>query len=704
MTPRLAPWRVSSVVPLHAGESLDGYVARVAAAHHMPRLADVTEVAGAAATARPHATFCEAGKLDVLADCLRLDPETVRLHSPLWSEDTETLNFFGTSVPKDFLQFTHRRFSPEALGRSPHHRALWYLRILPICIETWTYLQDCCPNPVCSRRQAWRRTNGIDLCDFCAEPLTRAEAIPVPDELRPNLQNLIDLVHPDPARRATVRKLLPTKLTQLSGGELLELACTLAPILDPRAADPISMRVLSLAVAADIMVPALAQTWPLLSSWPLGFQQILINRLNQNARSMAAAKRDMVYRLLYKPLKRKLSQPVLDVIHDFAADCRAARRDGVTIAEAIQLTGGRQPALFAMRRNGELPTILGLDGCRFQPLIPREAIEDLIERNKPRERLTRAAERLGVPTYTVHQLVHDGLLQAAPPPPGCTDRLAIYQASLAELSARLHDQLGNDDEGYDVNIAQLMKRLGGRPKPWSRVFSAILAGHLSARLSPGKLPLAKRIMVKSDAVLSLPIFADRTDMAWDEIHVIKADLADMMNITPHNFSHYSDFLIGPGEHLRDIPMMEAMRLARTYVGSAELAHRQGLHFSAVRHFLESRGVKAAYRGLYMRAEAERLFPGLTKASIEDASTVASAIADPGARHGRQPGLRTLVNPVGRLRLPAYLRHRMGLNHGGQVEFEETANGILMRPVRRVNLTIAAKSNDSVERTSPRADG
>jgi len=110
------------VVPLHAGESLDGYIARVAAAHHMPRLADVTEVAGAAATARPHATFCEVSKLDALADCLRLDLETVRLHSPLWSEDAETLNFFGTAVPKDFLQFTYRRFSPTALGQSPHHR------------------------------------------------------------------------------------------------------------------------------------------------------------------------------------------------------------------------------------------------------------------------------------------------------------------------------------------------------------------------------------------------------------------------------------------------------------------------------------------------------------------------------------------------------------------------------------------------------
>jgi len=522
--------------------------------------------------------------------------------------------------------------------------------------------------------------------------------------LRTNLQSLIDLVHPDSTRRAAVRKLLSPKLAQLSGGELLELACTLAPILDPRAADPIGMRVLSLPIATDIIVPALAQTWPLLSSWPHGLEQVLIDRLNQNPRGMAAAKRDIVYRLLYKPLKRKLSLAVLTIINEFADRCRAARSNGVTIAEAVKLTGGRQPALFAMRRGGELPTILALDGCRFQPLIPRQAIEDLVERNKPRVRPIHAAERLGVPTYTIHELVRDGLLQAAPIPPGCRGQTSVYRASLAHLSARLHARLDGVDEGYEVNLAALMKRLGGQPKPWSRIFAAILADELPARLAAGKLPLAKRIMVRGEALPSPAIFADRDNMDWSGINVTKADLADMMNITPHNFSHYSDFLIGPGDHLRDIPMQEALRLAGTYVGSAELGQRHGLHFSAVRHFMESQGVPVEYRGLYDRATAERLFAGPDEpCGSNSGAAVPNATGTKGGL-GDQLDLHSMVSPRGRLSLPAYLRRRMGLDLGGQVVFEETSRGILMRPVRRPSTAKRTGRLTYTKRASPLNQG
>lgn len=549
-----------------------------------------------------------------------------------------------------------------------------------------------------------RNGNGIDLCDFCAEPLNRAAAIEVPVELRTNLQSLIDLVHPDSTRRAAVREQLSPKLAQLSGGELLELACTLAPILDPRAADPIGMRVLSLSIATDIMVPALAQTWPLLSSWPDGLEQVLIDRLNQNPRGMAAAKRDIVYRLLYKPLKRKLSLVVLTIINEFADRCRAARSNGVTIAEAVKLTGGRQPALFAMRRGGELPTILALDGCRFQPLIPRQAIEDLVERNRPRVRLIHAAERLGVPTYTIHELVRDGLLVAAPIPPGCRGQTSVYQASLSDLSARLHARLDGVDEGYEVNLAALMKRLGGRPKPWSRIFAAILADELPARLAVGKLPLAKRIMVRNEALPSPAIFADRDDMDWSGINVTKADLADMMNITPHNFSHYSDFLIGPGDHLRDIPMQEALRLAGIYVGSAELGQRHGLHFSAVRHFMESQGVPVEYRGLYDRATAERLFAGPDEPCGSNSGAAVPNAAETKVGLGDQLDLHSMVSPRGRLSLPAYLRRRMGLDLGGQVVFEETSRGILMRPVRPLDGKRRTGRLTYTKRTSPLTQG
>ena len=56
----IEPWQVSRSLPIIEGESLDGYVARVAAAHHFPRIAEITQLGGAEVGERSHAAFCDA--------------------------------------------------------------------------------------------------------------------------------------------------------------------------------------------------------------------------------------------------------------------------------------------------------------------------------------------------------------------------------------------------------------------------------------------------------------------------------------------------------------------------------------------------------------------------------------------------------------------------------------------------------------------
>ncbi len=290
MSTALSPWRVTRVLPIIPGESLDGYVARVAAAHHMPRMAKITEVTGDIQSDRPHASFCDDTGLEILADCLGVSPEITRLHSPLWSPDARMLNLFGTVVPREFLQFSYRRFSPKALSMSAHHRGLWQVRQLPICTETWEYLEEHCPNPSCRRRQIWRRTAGIDLCDYCAEPLTRAQAIPVPENLRECLGMLVGLIHHDPDRRRIARCHLPPDLAELNGGHLLELACTLAPVVDRRVTSLFGDRSLCLDSARNHVVPALAATWPFLAGWPGAIEQHVAEKLNVGGREKGGSR------------------------------------------------------------------------------------------------------------------------------------------------------------------------------------------------------------------------------------------------------------------------------------------------------------------------------------------------------------------------------------------------------------------------------
>ena len=289
MSAALSPWRVTRVLPVIAGESLDGYVARVAAAHHMPRMAQITEVTGEIQLHRPHASFCDDAGLQVLADCLGVSPETIRMHSPFWSPETKLLNFFGTLVPRGFLQFSYRRFSPNALSTSAHHRGLWQFRQLPICTEAWEYLEERCPNPFCRRRQVWRRTAGIDLCDYCAEPLTRAQATSVPESLRDGLKMLVGLIHHDPDRKRNARRHLSPALAELDGGHLLELACVLAPVVDGRVASLLKDRSLASIALAILSSRLWQRRGPFLPVGPAQSRSVLPNSLTLVERKRAGA-------------------------------------------------------------------------------------------------------------------------------------------------------------------------------------------------------------------------------------------------------------------------------------------------------------------------------------------------------------------------------------------------------------------------------
>ena len=295
----------------------------------------------------------------------------------------------------------------------------------------------------------------------------------------------------------------------------------------------------------------------------------------------------------------------------------------------------------------------------------------MVHRNKPRERLVRAAWRLGVPTYAIHQLVRDGELVATPPPPGCSEQLAVYEESLAALEQDLRSQLALQDESLATNLFKLMHRIGARPKPWAKVLAAIRTGALTASLADGTAPLAQRIMVANEDVLELPIFADDPAMDWSCVMVSKSDTAEIMNIPAPNFSKYCDFLFGPGGYFRDITMEEALTLGRTYIGTGEMGHRLGLHHTAARHMAEFRKVESRYPGLYSREAAEALIPEMSRQAIGGAPVIS-------VPEKASAEMLATVSPEGRLNLPPYLRRKLGLDQGGRVTFEEGSDGVIMR--------------------------
>lgn len=671
----IIPWQVSSFLPVIEGESLDGYVARVAAAHHFPRMAEITELGGAVVGERSHAAFCDAKGLEAIAKCLRVDFERLRQHAPMSSPDGSKRTMFGVELSKDHFQFTYRRFSPSALEASPHHRALWTLRLFPFCTETWEYLVDRCPHPACRRQQRWRRTVGIDLCDSCGEPLTRAEANMVPEDLRENLQQLVGLVHPDPLKRKGARQLLPSELAQLAADDLLKLVCLIAPVVDHRAGRPLTLWTLSLDKAKDYIAPALANSWALMKDWPHAFEDLIASRINAHAKARGDGNWGASYRFLWRCRKQKLTAPVKSVVDGFAERCRKATERGYTGQQVADLVGGQVSALVAMRRSGEIPSVLALDGQRLHVLFPKDYIHKLIDKFQPRERVERAASRLGIPSYAVWHLIDLGCLETAPTPPGRSNRLSVRETSLSSFIQALEAQMPPATGDYPHKLDKLMLRLGGGPKPWAAVLAAIARGEMDAAVSPGSRRLGDRIQFRTDGVLSAPAFTDRPKLP-DNLQLFKSDVADMLSLSITNFSRYSECLLGPGDHRSEISVDRALDVAETIISTTEIAARLRLHHTSAFRLASQRGVLVKSEGLFDRSSAEELIPEL----FEHDPLIAGFDQRTYSVNGGQDRLvmHAAIDRDGRIRLPCHLRNRLGLREGGTVEFAETVEGFLLK--------------------------
>ena len=605
-----ASWRVSRALPVIEGESLDGYVSRVAAAHHFPRLAEITQVGGAEANGRQHASFLDSAGVTNIAHCLRVEPSTLTHHAPLLSPDGKRRNMFGIELAADHFQFSYRRFSPTALATSPHHRALWNLRLFPFCVETWEYLEERCPNPHCRRQQRWRRTVGIDLCDFCGEPLTRAIAEKVPQNLRQNLSYLVDLVHPEQDRREKVRDKLPAALQKLKADDLLELARILAAVKDPRRKHPIFSPTFCLEEARAVLVPALAGTWPLLKGWPGAFEELLTDRLNRSANGQNAGTFKSAYHFLRRCKRRELSPSLQEVIEKFLSRCQAAPNRAIDGHEAVKIAARRLDVLLPLRRTGAIKSVLCLEGNRFYLLFDRHSVEDFAKKLKPQVRREYLTVRLGIPTYSVGDLVDRGLLTASPVPTGRTERLAVFKDSADALLASLAGKMPEPTTDYSVKLLKLMYCLGGGPKPWAAVLAAILNGQLDATLAPGKHPMVQRIHLRSPRMIALPVFADRPKLDPRKPSIPKADLADMMSLRLCTFPRYSEYLLGSKDHYVEICPTQALDMAKRVISTTEIAARLQIHHTEAYRLATHLGVSLEVHGLFNRVSALRLIPEL----------------------------------------------------------------------------------------------
>ncbi|URW75061.1 hypothetical protein M9980_10890 [Sphingomonas donggukensis] len=618
--PPKAPWRVSTVRPPLPGESADGLVARVAAGEFANRTFEITSMAGADFTHRAAVSRQDARGISIVADCLRVDPEDLAQRCAVVQggpQRTRRNAFFGTSIDALHVVTTVRRFAPASLVISEHHRALWMLRPLPFCEETWQFLAQNCPNPHCGFTQRWQLTNGVGLCDSCGEPLTRAQAEVVPHALRTNLGHAVGLVHPDPERRSQSLGLLPPEISKLPLGNLFDLMCALAGVFDPEVRFKSSRRAIDPNAPHPLVAAAMAGAWSVLSTWPEGFERLAGDRLATRVGRFGDGNSGATLDFLLTPSRTKLAPDVASVIEQMRERLSGNATDGYHVRVAAARTGSTASAMAAARRRGEVPTVFHLNGRRVLPLIERTAIDAMTSMVRTPHRY--AAAHLGVTFRAVEELILCGLLEAGGQPLSRSTMETVTQASLKRLTDDIRGAAGPARKDA-IPMRHAMRSVGGRLKPWAAAIQAMLAGSLKFQMDDTEGPLMNRVAVPPDYVNLIISLADIADDAARPFATMmsKGDAADALNLMPRQYETVLQKWPSSNGWERTVPVAAVENMLRIFASASEIAHRLSIPAAAVRRRMREQGVARLSDAGYDRAAFDAIYgPRLGSTSKTD---------------------------------------------------------------------------------------
>jgi hypothetical protein len=615
-----ASWTVRRPLPPIDGESLDGFMARVAAHNMVDNALAISSLGGVAYGHRPDLSTHGWEGLPAVAECLQVEIADLQHRSyPLTDPARDLRLFFGTPLERRHLELRTRRFSPTGLRLSSHHRALWQLRLFPFCIESWEYLLDRCLR--CHAVQRWYRTNGIDRCDYCVEDLRRAASTLVPIEEREAAGAAVGIIHPDPERRAAIMRSLPRDIQGLGNGGAFSLLVRLVSLVDHSIPlTPPGAKRAWRPAAPERMTTALAGAWTLLAGWPDAVLSLMNDRIQTSKSSLT----DGNHGMSVKFLKRAAECPndrTADAIEAIRVrvDLDGPRRDDIQ-ARTMDLRNvtkslWRHPSQLAeIRRRGGLRAVFAIaNGCPVAR-YDRNEIEQITRAVRERLSFERAGSLLGISYHGIEQLAALGMLPVIEHPYFYLC-YGGHQSSLKALQA-FEELIGRKavravDE--PISLRRAANAIGGRLKPWGPIFEALAIGTIPYALDerPG-LP-SQRILVPQAATEALRNFGFEK-ARYPEIDfaasMTRRDAGEALNLYPREYTLLlKDYRSSGGQPERVVPITEVEKLAANFIGTSEVAVRLGCDARSAYHHLRGMGIGSDIPFLWDRSAVEkRLFP------------------------------------------------------------------------------------------------
>lgn len=577
-------------VPAIQTEGLMSLVARTVTRNILPSSHVILSQVGARHANNPTASLIVDLDETRLAEILRQPLLEIQRRRHLPRTDAGYVDFFGCAVRSDDILFRRRRFAPTALARSAHARALWSLKMIPCCTETWEYLIDTC---TCGSVQRWQAADRLDRCDRCNAALADAPTTTVDVEHRDDLSFIIGLIDPDESRRAAARSQLPFTLATWDGGMVLSLALTVMSLT--AAGITYSRRATSGAADLRQYTASLAQAAHIVRHWP----ERLIDALTDAVRDRSIFKHNVRHKGAGHYLAGINSEVLPSIVRSAITDALAAitsaagrvPADQIDMRQAATLTGQHEHKLAQSRRDGHLITRICFRANRFFPTLDRaemETLDDFLANRLGPEKFTHL---LGLPQYAMAQLVDESLVAS------CTHPyiIAHYGPLQAHNSELLQFRLAL--MGASAPIASIAdprplhraaRGMGGGAKPWGEIMGDLLSGKIPYSFEGESI---KHIFISSaDAARLQTRNLAAMSTGVGSRFVSQRDAAEILNLRLKH-AHILPTIAKLSGGAHRISWSRLRRMARDRITLSELSARSGIHGTRLECMLERDGCR-----------------------------------------------------------------------------------------------------------------
>jgi len=458
------------------GETLLGFLVRSAEHNYLPSPSPILNDLGVNLHLKGDCLGRLAGDLPVLADLLG---QPLAEANRLWGAEPLSggrRRLGGVWLRSELIFSSHRRL-PRTFVPGSADRAFWMVRNLGFCPESWELLVDRCPRPWCGRRLTWCSANALHCCGFCGATVSEAKRRRVPVKDRPALDWLTGLFGEDEEYVGRTLQRLPPLFELDSATDTYELLTALSRpmnVLSRAQSDGQLSGLGDVAAACRFILDFPRSHWDL---------QQVDQEVSRNFRHRLEW---VAHHTTLAVVRRETER----LLHYGRARVRAphlpsGRSDWLSISAAARLLRVQRSSVRNLIDSGLLPATDGGGGeLRDHSVIRRSDVSDIERRIRERMSWRQFCSASGLPQIALEQLLAGGLLRAKDDP-AVSELFGERQleGSSAESFLVLRWDPSLEDEEFNwVPLSRVMQGVGGREKPWARVFQAVLKGDLPGGL------------------------------------------------------------------------------------------------------------------------------------------------------------------------------------------------------------------------------